>query len=173
MPPKAHDAEISALDIELDQPGFFGDVGVTLAAELEETIGVVEASAFVGQVGDKLGDDIGAAYSKALGTLPKEPRRLAEILVDLKDRIGGRFQIEKATEEEIVLVNARCPFGKRVVGHSSLCMMTTSVFGRIVSDARGFARIRIEDAIASGHPTCRVVIQLKDGPGTDGHDFYG
>lgn len=165
------------LPLGLDSKVFFGDVAVTLAAELEETIGVVEASTFVGHVGDRLGEDFSERYGNVLNGLPEEPRAIAEVLVDLKDRIGGCFQIERADERQIVLTNTRCPFAERVEGHPSLCMMTTHVFGRIVADALGFARVHVAQAIATGHDGCRVIIDLErpgesDGQ-VEGYEFYG
>ncbi|MEQ8429387.1 MAG: methanogen output domain 1-containing protein [Roseovarius sp.] len=139
---------------------------------MEDTIGLVEASSFVGQVGDELGASISRRYAEAMRGLPEEPGALADILSDLKSRIGGNFSVESVSETEIVLVNSACPFADRVKGRPSLCMMTTNVFGRIVSDARGYARVNIEKAIATGHPGCRVRVSLQDDDAGDGFEFF-
>ena len=34
-------------------------------------------------------------------------------------------------EDRIVLGNRRCPFGEKVLGRPSMCMMTSNVFGSI------------------------------------------
>ena len=164
--------EIEALEIELGQPEFFADIATTLAGELEDTIGLVEASSFVGQVGDELGAAISRRYAEALDGLPEEPGALAAILSDLKRRIGGNFTVETVSDSEIVLINSVCPFADRVQGRPSLCMMTTNVFGRIVSDARGYARVNIDNAIATGHPGCRVRVSLQDDDTGDGFEFF-
>lgn len=164
--------DVSDLEIDLNQPRFLGDTTVGLVAELEQTIGEIETAAFVSQVGDRLGAEVSDRYTDALGALPENPRLLAEILVDIKDRIQGRFSIESATDDKIVLVNSQCPFARRVEGHPSLCMMTTNVFGRVVSDARGYAGVEIEKAIATGHGSCRVVVYLKERQTERGHDFF-
>lgn len=165
--------DVSSARVELSRPDFFADVATTLAGELEETIGLVEASAFVGQVGDELGASISVRYAEALGGLPVEPKALAGILSDLKSRIGGDFAVESVSETEIVMVNTACPFSDRVKGRPSLCMMTTNVFGRVVSDARGYARVNIEKAIATGHPGCRVRVSLIDDQTGEGFEFFG
>lgn len=164
--------DVEALEIDLARPEFFADVATTLAGELEETIGLVEASSFVGQVGDELGGAISQRYADAMGGLPEDPGALAAILCDLKSRIGGNFTVESVSETELVLVNSACPFSDRVKGRPSLCMMTTNVFGRIVSDARGYARVNIDKAIATGHPGCRVRVRLQDDGAGDGFEFF-
>lgn len=173
---KTRKQDVSGLALELDPELFLGDVAVTLAAELEETIGVIEASTFVGHVGDQLGGALSGRYENAMEGLPKEPRVLAELLVDLKARVGGCFRVEHADDGQIVLTATRCPFSDRVKGHPSLCMMTTNVFGRIVADARGFARVHVAQSIATGHAGCRVLIDLAPEGETsqqaEGYEFY-
>lgn len=164
--------DVSSVQVDLGRPDFFADVATTLAGELEDTIGLVEASSFVGQVGDELGASISQRYAEALDGLPEEPAALAGILSDLKRRIGGDFKVESVSETEIVMVNTACPFADRVKGRPSLCMMTTNVFGRIVSDARGYARVNIDKAIATGHPGCRVRVSLIDDHAGDGFEFF-
>lgn len=164
--------DLSNVAVDLSRPDFFADVATTLAGELEDTIGLVEASSFVGQVGDELGASISRRYAEALGGLPEEPEALAGILSDLKKRIGGDFDVESVSDSEIIMVNAACPFSDRVKGRPSLCMMTTNVFGRIVSDARGYARVNIEKAIATGHPGCRVRVSLNDDHSGDGFEYF-
>ncbi|MEQ8897123.1 MAG: methanogen output domain 1-containing protein [Roseovarius sp.] len=164
--------DIEALDIDLARPEFFADIAATLAGELEDTIGLVEASSFVGQVGDELGSSISRRYAEAMNGLPEMPEALAAILSDLKRRIGGNFTVEAVSDTEIVLINSACPFANRVQGRPSLCMMTTNVFGRVVSDARGYARVNIDKAIATGHPGCRVRVSLQDDDAGDGFEFF-
>lgn len=165
--------DLRSLDIGLDRQRFFGSVATTLIGELEETIGMAEASAFVAQVGEELGANIAGLYSEQMGGLPQEADKLAEILIDLKTRIGGDFRIESVSETEIILVNSACPFADRVDGRPSICMMTTNVFGRIVSDARGYAHVKVEDAIATGAKRCRVRIRLVEDQAGDGFEFFG
>lgn len=164
--------DFMSVNIDLNRPEFFADVATTLAGELEDTIGLVEASSFVGQVGEELGASISRRYGDALGGLPVEPDALAGILSDLKRRIGGDFDVESVSDTEIIMVNTSCPFSDRVKGRPSLCMMTTNVFGRIVSDARGYARVNIDKAIATGHPGCRVRVSLIDDHAGDGFEFF-
>ncbi|SFQ59397.1 hypothetical protein SAMN05421853_11212 [Roseivivax halotolerans] len=158
---------------DLKREDFFCDTLVNLAGTLENYLGIEDASTFIARVGGDMGDAIGALYVDSDGALPQEIEAIGAILIDLKARIGGRFRIETISPTELVLINTACPFADRVVGHPSLCMMTTSVFGRIVSDATGYARVHIDEAIATGHGRCRVVVSLRRETSDDGHEFFG
>ncbi|MTI44185.1 transcriptional regulator, partial [Roseibium hamelinense] len=78
-------------------------------------------------------------------------------------------EVEYEDDEKIVLRNSRCPFGEKVKGRPSLCMMTTNVFGRITANNTGYAKVHIEQAIATGASGCRVVVYLSEtAAGTEG-----
>ncbi|WP_422826668.1 methanogen output domain 1-containing protein [Thalassococcus sp. BH17M4-6] len=159
--------------VDLNAEAFFGDIVSTLAGTLEDVIGLEDSSAFVSVVGETLGLRIGALYSAELQGLPREPELIGRLLVDLKHRIGGAFELESVSDDQIVFVNSRCPFASRVIGRSSLCMMTTNVFGRITAEARGYARVQLTQTIASGAAGCRVVVNLDRSSGTrHGQEFY-
>ncbi len=166
-------AAVGECEVDLDQAGFFRNVIGALAGTMEEVIGREDASAFVSVVGTRIGDDLSRQYRTALGGTASDLEAVAAVLVDLKTRIGASFEIASLSEDEIVLVNGDCPFAEKVLGRPSLCMMTATVFGRIVSQAKGYARVRVEEAIATGHGGCRVRVALKRGEGgDDGHEFF-
>jgi predicted ArsR family transcriptional regulator len=82
-------------------------------------------------------------------------------MVDLKRRINGDFHVIEQDEEKIVLGNRACPFGAKVKDRRSLCMMTSSVFGTIASQNLGYAKVELQQTIAHGAETCRVVVYLR------------
>jgi hypothetical protein len=45
-------------------------------------------------------------------------------------------------------------------------MMTSNVFGFIASENLGYARVSLQETIASGHPGCRVVVYLNPSSAT-------
>ena len=160
-------------EVDLDQAGFLRNVIGALAGTMEEVIGREDASAFVSAVGARIGDDLSRQYRTALGGAAGDLEAVAAVLVDLKTRIGASLEIASLSEDEIVLVNGDCPFAEKVIGRPSLCMMTATVFGRIVSQTKGYARVRVEEAIATGHGSCRVRVALGPGKGgDDGHEFF-
>ena len=67
-------------------------------------------------------------------------------------------------EERIVLGNRRCPFGDKVLGRPSMCMMTSNMFGWIAAANLGYAKVELRETIAMGQPGCVVVVHLKSTP---------
>lgn len=161
---------------DLDKDGFLRSVLRELAGVLEQTVGEREAEAYVNYVGLVLGRSLDTIYREAFATGRLDCRQVAATLVDLKARIDGGFAIESMDSARIVLVNTRCPFGDKVIGRPSLCRMTANVFGSITAENLGYARVRIDEAIARGDAGCRVVVDLikSDGPAdAQATEFFG
>jgi hypothetical protein len=154
-------SEPQAAPVALERDVFLRTLLRHLSGALEEVVGVRDAEGFVSIVGQRMGDEIGSEYKRALGVerLPRE--QLGAVLVDLKRRIEGDFRVVEETPDKIVFENRRCPFAEKVLGRPSLCMMTSNVFGSISSDTVGYSKVVIERAIARGDPGCRVVVHLR------------
>lgn len=133
-----------------------------LVGILEQTIGEREAEAYINHVGLALGRTLNEDYRASFAMEILDARRVAAALVDLKARIDGGFSIETLDAERIVLVNTACPFGDKVIGRPSLCRMTANVFGHIAAENLGYARVRIDKAIARGDAGCRVTIEIGE-----------
>jgi predicted ArsR family transcriptional regulator len=134
-----------------------------LAGTLQTVIGTAEAAGYISVVGVAIGEQMDSAYRSAFAVDRLSRRQVADVLVDLKRRIKGDFSVIEETEGRIVLGNRRCPFGDMVQDRPSLCMMTSNVFGHIVSENLGYAAVDLEETIARGHQGCRVVIYLRAG----------
>src|SRR5262249_13253777 len=116
-----------------------------------------------------------ADYKAALGLASLTREQVAEVLVDLKQRIGGDFYVIEQDDEKIVLGNRRCPFAEKVLDRPALCMMTSNVFGVIAADHLGYAKVGIEQSIARGDAGCRVVVYLRRTPeaqAVDGREYF-
>jgi predicted ArsR family transcriptional regulator len=111
-----------------------------------------------------MGDEINRKYQLALNTDQLDRPQVASVLVDLKRRIGGDFFVLEENEERIVLGNRRCPFGDKVLGRPSMCMMTSNMFGSIAAANLGYAKVELRETIAAGQPGCVVVVHLKSTP---------
>lgn len=153
--------DVASLDLPLDRGRFMASLGVMMTSHLERVVGRVETDGYVSGVGAEMGEQVSRLYVDALAeeTLPKP--LVADVLVDLKRRIGGEFTVAEETADGFVLENARCPFGQEVQGRPSLCMVTSNVFGVIASDAAGYARVTLEKTIAEGHGRCRVCVSFN------------
>jgi len=159
--PLEDNANLSTLELPLKLNTFMQTLLSHLADTLESVVGLDDASGFIALVGQQVGNEINRMYQEAMGDRPLPPELVAKILVDLKNRIEGQFFIIEQDADRIILGNDRCPLGSGVVGHPSLCMMTSNVFGVITAQHLGYAKVCIEEAIANGDQGCRVVVYTR------------
>lgn len=173
-PPSPADEDVAAAVVPLDRDGFLRDLLRELSGTLQDVVGLDEASGFVSVVGQRMGEDLNARYRAALATPQLSRAQLPAVLVDLKRRIAGDFYVIAQDDEKIVLGNRACPFGEAVLDRPALCMMTSNVFGVIVADNVGYAKVAIEEAIARHDPGCRVTVYLKPTADADapGREYY-
>ncbi|CDS54280.1 FIG00875025: hypothetical protein [Polaromonas sp. CG9_12] len=147
-----------------------------LSGTLEDVVGLEQASGFISVVGQRIGDQINQEYRNALGVETLDANQVAEVLVDLKRRIQGDFFVVEQTREKIVLGNRACPFGEKVLGRPSMCMMTSNVFGVISAENTGYARVELQQTIAQGAAQCRVVVHLEPAVGQveaqEGREYF-
>lgn len=158
----------------LNRDLFFRKLIRELTGALETVIGVKSTRGIIAHVGDRLGRFMDQGYREGLKVDRMSKAEIARVLVDLKSRIGGDFYVISQDEATIVLGNRRCPFGDMVEGRPSLCMMTSSVFGRIAAQNTGHARVSVDKSIADGHPRCRISVRFNPNglPGRRERDFY-
>lgn len=166
--------KVGESEIPLDSDVFFRKLLRDLSGTLEGVVGLEAAEGYISTVGGQVGHWINAAYRDALETNQLGPHEVSAVCVDLKKRIGGDFYLISASEYQMVFGNRRCPFGDMVAGRTSLCMMTSNVFGRIAADNLGYARVELEETIAQGDPGCRVVVHLKpeDDAAPNSREYY-
>ena len=151
---------VSAADIPLDRDRFMRTLIRELAGTLESVVGVEEATGYISVVGAAMGDAINSAYRKGLQVSNLSRPQVAQVLVDLKRRIEGQFYVIEESDDKIVFGNTACPFGDKVLGRPSMCMMTSNVFGRIAAENLGYAKVELLRTIAAGHGECRVIVYL-------------
>lgn len=152
---------IADADVDLERDVFLRSLLRELSGTLENVVGLSEASGYISVVGGAIGEQIDTSYRHALAVERLSKDQVRDVLVDLKRRINGDFYVIEEREDRIILGNRVCPFGQFVEGRPSLCMMTSNVFGSIAAQNLGYARVEIEEAIAQGHPGCRVVVYLR------------
>jgi len=152
---------VRSLDVPLERDVFLRTLLRHLAGTLQSVVGVDEASGFVSVVGQKIGDELNAQYTRGLEVSKLNREQVSDVLVDLKRRIEGDFFVIEQSDERIVFGNRACPFGDKVIDRPALCMMTSNVFGRIAAENLGYANVVLEQTIARGDAGCRVVVHLK------------
>jgi predicted ArsR family transcriptional regulator len=175
-PPDAGNAaNVAHVALPLERDLFLRTLLRELSGTLQDVVGLDEAAGFLSVVGQRIGEQIGNDYCRALGHDELSRPEVAAVLVDLKRRIQGDFHVEHQDDERLVFINRRCPFGDKVVGRPSLCMMTSNVFGVIAAQSLGQAKVVLEQTIAQGAPGCRVVVHLQDTPdaqAAEGREYF-
>jgi predicted ArsR family transcriptional regulator len=159
---------LADLPVPLERDVFLRTLIRELSGTLQDVVGLDEASGFISVVGQRVGEQLNADYQRALAVSSLTREQVADVLVDLKRRIQGRFEVIEQDDEKIVLANRACPFADKVLGRPAMCMMTSNVFGVIASENLGYARVQLQRTIAEGHGECRVVVHLQ--PSADGPD---
>ncbi len=102
------------------------------------------------------------------------PDQYADVIIAIKNRIGGNFSRTSAAPNTIRVVNTRCPFGDSVREAPELCRMTASVFGGIAARNFGYGKVELCKRIALNDGRCEICIYTdaeaaKDKPGDEYH----
>ena len=114
---------------------------------------------FIEQLGFGAGSCFEAAYRAEFGLLETlSPEQYADLIVRIKNKIGGNFSLASSTGHCIKVLNTRCPFGLNVRNAPGLCQMTSSVFGGIAARNFGYAKVELAKRIAAGDNCCEVLI---------------
>ena len=106
-------------------------------------------------------------YQQAIG-----PEQYADVIINLKNQIGGNFSRASSEPGVVRVVNTRCPFGESVRSAPELCRMTASVFGGIAARNFGYAKVELRKRIATNHDCCDVCVYIdpqvaQDKPGEE------
>lgn len=162
----------------LDKDRFLRRLIRELSGQLEEIAGAEEANAFISLVGLRMGEWFAQTAASERGERPPSPETVARACVAAKRRIQGGFHVIEISTEKIVLGNTACPFGSAVTGRTSLCMMTSNIFGRIVARELGYAAVQLHETIARGDAGCLVTIHLQPPargacPGEPAREYFG
>ena len=104
---------------------------------------------------------------------PITPAEYADVITQVKNRIGGAFARASSRPGVIRVENTRCPFGDRVKEAPELCRMTSSVFGGIAARNFGYAKVELKQRIDVPYKVVineEVALAKKFGA-TDGHKY--
>lgn len=165
----------SEVDVSLDRDKFLRSLVQKLAGTLESVVGLDESAGFISIVGQEVGAELDERYRHELRVDVLDRHQVADVLVDLKRRIQGDFRVVYQDEERIEFANRACPFGERVVGHPSMCMMTSNVFGSIAAQNLGYAKVVLGETIATGAAGCSVVVHTLPTPAAEtasGREYF-
>ena len=105
---------------------------------------------------------------------PINADQYADLIINLKNQIGGNFSRSSGPSGTIQVVNSRCPFGDMVKEAPELCRMTASVFGGIAARNFGYGKVELKKRIALNDSHCEVCVYIdpeiaRDKPGDEYH----
>ena len=163
---------------------FLNAMVLSIADTLRHNLGPAHSETVIAQVAHLVGDRFNDHFQLKHKTTRLSVEQVANALIELKQGIEDGYHIVEVSDERIVLLNDKCPFGQGALGRPELCKMTSGVFGRIASENLGYARVDVRSAITRGDRKCSVVIDLVPEPvGADGRmiddhavepiEFYG
>lgn len=100
------------------------------------------------------------------------PDQYADVIINIKNQIGGNFSRTSSQPGSIRVINTRCPFGDSVREAPELCRMTASVFGGIAARNFGYGKVELQKRIALGDDHCEVSVytdeqSARDKPGDE------
>lgn len=100
--------------------------------------------------------------------------KYADMIVEIKNKIGGNFSRASSEPGMVRVVNTRCPFGETVMQAPELCKMTSSVFGGIAARNFGYAKVILDKRIAMGDGICeaRIYTDPKKAASFDGDEYH-
>lgn len=156
---------VVALPVSLDRDIFLTSLMGEIADTLKDVVGPDEASGFISAAGERVGERINERYRTALAVRQLPRARIGEVLVDVSRRIASGYEIVEEQDDRIVLVNRSCSCTGKPARRPGMCMMTANVYGVIVAENLGYARVDLDRTAVDGVQACRISIYLAPGTG--------
>src|SRR5207237_8951239 len=91
---------VQSLDLPLERDVFLRTLVRELTGALQDVVGLDEATGFVSVVGQRIGEQLNDTYKAALAVPQLSREQVAAVLVDLKRRIQGDFEIVEQDDEK-------------------------------------------------------------------------
>jgi len=130
--------------------------------DLCEEAGTAQAEQIIERIARSAGRFFEETFRTEYGLDQALDRELyADLIIGLKNKIGGHFSLISSNAECIRVASSCCPFGEGVKNSPELCRMTSSVFGAIAARNFGYAKVVLERRIALGHDGCQVGVYLS------------
>lgn len=113
------------------------------------------AEKYIEQLGIPTGEWIESFYDDPLKWTVDQ---YVHVIVDLKNSIGGHFEVVSVNPDHVVVCAKECLFGEFVKDAPHLCKMTSSVTGGIAARKLGYGKVTLRERIAIGELVCEVEI---------------
>ncbi|WP_246056149.1 methanogen output domain 1-containing protein [Alteribacter natronophilus] len=143
---------------------------ITQYAALHKKTAGPHAEAYIKQIGIRTGEWLERFFNEDSGA-SWTVEKYAQVIVDIKNAIGGHFRIVDVHSDHVVVRATECPFGSAVKHAPHLCNMTSSVFGGIASRQFGYGEVSLRKRIAAGDSVCEVAVYFTPANSENG-DIY-
>ena len=158
-------------------PILFLQTFVTQSIEVSSKMGDSKTNDrnYIEQLGLTASGCFETAYRQKLGQDgPLDHDKYADMIVEIKNKIGGNFSRESSEPGMVRVVNTRCPFGEAVMQAPELCKMTSSLFGGIAARNFGYAKVILDKRIALGDRVCeaRIYTVPKQAASFEGDEYH-
>ena len=119
------------------------------------------SSAYLMQIGLSAGSCFEAAYREEFGLeRPLTLEEYTDLIIAIKNKIGGAFSRSSSGPGYVRVVNTRCPFGESIRQAPELCAITSSVFGGIAAKNFGYAKVTLNKSIGAREEVCDVCVTI-------------
>jgi len=158
--------ELSLSDLT---PNIFLQTFVLELMHASEQLGQEQSQQLIEQIAKTAGCFFEEVYRSEKGNKDNalDIESYIELILGLKNNIGGKFSLTSSNQDYIVVSNCSCPFGEKVVNFPELCRMTSSVFGGIAARNFGYAKVEIVKSIARNDGCCEVYIHMDPAKAKD------
>ncbi len=158
-------------------PILFLQTFVTQSLEVSKNMGDGKADdhCYIEQLGLTASGCFETAYrQKSEQDGPLSHDQYADMIVEIKNKIGGNFSRTSSEPGMVRVVNTRCPFGEAVMQAPELCKMTSSLFGGIAARNFGYAKVILDKRIALGDRICeaRIYTDLDQAAALEGDEYH-
>jgi hypothetical protein len=149
---------------ELNGHTFLAKLITQYAQIHKKTIGTA-ADAYIQQLGLRTGEWIERFYDDYPNWTVDQ---YVNLIIDIKNAIGGHFEIVTVDADHVTVRANKCPFGEFVKDAPHLCGMTSSVLGGIAARKFGYAKVVLRKRIANGDGNCEVAIYFQPNDSEEG-----
>ncbi len=152
--------ELSLSDLS---PNIFLQTFVLELMHASEQLGQEQSQQLIEQIAKTAGCFFEEVYRSEKGNKNNalDIENYIELILGLKNNIGGNFSLISSNQDCITVSNTSCPFGEKVANFPELCRMTSSVFGGIAARNFGYAKVEIAKSIAKHDGCCEVYIHMN------------
>lgn len=145
----------------------FLEMLLSLFCSIEESQSVDSHDSSIRRVAESMGQRISEIYRNYWGlNRTFTPGEYAALLADFEHRIGGDMTVVSADGEKVDLKGENCPLAGGPSLSTSLCGVTSAVFGSIAAKNFGYGKV-VTGFSPNKENHCRLTVYLKKTPEAD------